>query len=87
MYQVNLVQHLEAPFSGDPFGLAAALARSCDHDIGRLMVGDGWAIVSASPELFLSRRGDVLTTMPIKGTRPAVVRPSCARRTRTPRST
>ncbi len=34
------------------------------------MLGDGWSIVSASPELFLSRRGDVLTTMPIKGTRP-----------------
>ena len=34
-------------------------------------VGDGWAIVSASPERFLSRRGDRLLTMPIKGTRPA----------------
>ena len=27
-------------------------------------------MVSASPELFLSRRGDLLRTMPIKGTRP-----------------
>ena len=34
-------------------------------------MGDGWAIVSASPERFLARRGRVLQTMPIKGTRPA----------------
>src|SRR5262249_39840541 len=37
------------------------------------LTGRGWAIVSASPELFLSRRGDRLVTMPIKGTRPAGV--------------
>ena len=69
VYQVNVVQHLSAPFSGDPDGLAAALAplRPLHH---RPLVGDGWAIVSASPELYLSRRGAVLRTMPIKGTRP-----------------
>ena len=33
--------------------------------------GDGWSIVSASPELFLRTRGDHVWTMPIKGTRPA----------------
>src|SRR5439155_286594 len=37
----------------------------------RPLAGDGWAIVSASPELFLARRGDRVWTMPIKGTRPA----------------
>src|SRR5204862_5633244 len=31
---------------------------------------DGWTIVSASPELFLRRRGRRIWTMPIKGTRP-----------------
>jgi para-aminobenzoate synthetase component I len=36
----------------------------------RPLVSEGWAIVSASPELFLARRGDRLVTMPIKGTRP-----------------
>jgi para-aminobenzoate synthetase component 1 len=35
-----------------------------------VLTGAGWAIVSASPELFLARRGDRLFTMPIKGTRP-----------------
>ncbi|MFN8520315.1 MAG: chorismate-binding protein, partial [Chloroflexota bacterium] len=70
IYQVNLVQHLSAPFVGDPGGLARRLAPLRPlHP--RPMVGDGWAIASASPELFLSRRGDVITTMPIKGTRPS----------------
>ncbi|MEZ5099734.1 MAG: anthranilate synthase component I family protein [Thermoleophilia bacterium] len=70
VYQVNLVQHLRAPFAGDPAGVAAALAPLAPlHP--RPLVGDGWAIVSGSPELFLARRGELVSTMPIKGTRPA----------------
>ena len=69
VYQVNLVQHLAAPFDGDPHSLAAALAPLRPlHP--HALAGDGWAIVSASPELFLARRGDRLWTKPIKGTRP-----------------
>jgi len=69
VYQVNLVQHLTAPFDGDPHSLAAALAPLRPlHP--RTLAGDGWAIVSASPELFLARCGDRLWTKPIKGTRP-----------------
>jgi len=70
VYQVNLVQHLSAGFSGNPAGLAAQLA-SLRPLHPRPFVGDGWAIVSASPELFLARRGRRVWTMPIKGTRPA----------------
>jgi para-aminobenzoate synthetase component I len=69
VYQVNLVQHLSAPFAGDPAGLAGALAPLQPLE-PRPFVGDGWAIVSASPELFLSRRGRRVWTQPIKGTRP-----------------
>ena len=69
VYQVNLVQHLAASFEGDPAGLAASLAPLRPlHP--RPLAGDGWAIVSASPELFLARRGERIWTMPIKGTRP-----------------
>jgi para-aminobenzoate synthetase component 1 len=70
VYQVNLVQHLSAPFAGDPAALAAALAhlRSLHS---RPLAGDGWTIVSATPELFLARQGRRIWTMPIKGTRPA----------------
>ncbi len=70
VYQVNLVQHLSASFEGDAAGLAAALSPLRPlHP--RPLAGDGWAIVSASPELFLARRGRRVWTTPIKGTRPA----------------
>ena len=69
VYQVNLVQHLSAPFRGDPAAVARALAPLGPLE-PRPLVGDGWAVVSASPELFLSRRGNRVWTKPIKGTRP-----------------
>jgi para-aminobenzoate synthetase component 1 len=66
VYQVNLVQHLAAPCSGDPAVLASRLAGFSP----RTLAGPGWTIVSASPELFLARRGRRVWTCPIKGTRP-----------------
>ncbi len=69
VYQVNLVQHLSAPFDGDPAGVAAAL-RPLRPLEPRPLIAEGWAIVSASPELFLSRRGQRVWTVPIKGTGP-----------------
>jgi para-aminobenzoate synthetase component 1 len=70
VYQVNLVQHLSAAFDGDPFALAAALA-PLRPLVPAPLAGDGWTIVSASPELFLRRRGRRVWTMPIKGTVPS----------------
>jgi para-aminobenzoate synthetase component I len=70
VYQVNLVQHLSAPFEGDPAGLAVALA-PLEPLPPEPLVGDGWAIVSGSPELFLARTGRRVWTRPIKGTAPA----------------
>jgi para-aminobenzoate synthetase component I len=69
VYQVNLVQHLSAPFAGDPAGIAEALAPLRPR-MGTPLAGDGWAVVSASPELFLARRSRHVWTEPIKGTRP-----------------
>jgi para-aminobenzoate synthetase component I len=69
VYQVNLVQHLSAPFAGDPTGLSASLAPLRPLHPWPL-AGNGWTIASASPELFLARRGDRVWTKPIKGTRP-----------------
>jgi para-aminobenzoate synthetase component I len=70
VYQVNLVQHLRAPFAGSPRALAAAL-RPLAPAWAHALHGDSWSIVSATPELFLQTRGDRARTMPIKGTRPA----------------
>ena len=72
VYQVSLVQHLRADFDGDPAAVATALSRLRPLEPSPL-AGDGWAIVSASPELLLQKRGNVVRTMPIKGTRPAGV--------------
>jgi para-aminobenzoate synthetase component 1 len=69
VYQVNLVQHLSAEFDGDPAALCRSLAPLRPLR-AQPFAGDGWAIASASPELFLRRRGRSVRTMPIKGTRP-----------------
>lgn len=86
VYQVNLVQHLQAPFSGDPRALGDCLAPLRPLQPAPF-VTDTWAVVSASPELFLSRRSDVVRTMPIKGTRPRGGRASFGPRRRMPPST
>src|SRR6185437_15477812 len=59
-------------FAGDPLTLAAALAPLRPLE-GAALQGDGWTIVSASPELLLQKRGRIVRTSPIKGTRPAGV--------------
>ena len=83
VYQVNLVQHMRAPFSGDPralLPLLAPVAGAWAMD----MHGDGWSVVSASPELFLRTQGRWVETMPIKGTRPG--RRAAARSPTAPRT-
>jgi para-aminobenzoate synthetase component 1 len=77
VYQVNLVQHLSAPFAGSPSALAARLAPLTQPnelpfaDAGwRVLDGGSWVIVSATPELLVARRGSRIWTQPIKGTRP-----------------
>lgn len=70
VYQISLVQHLSASFAGDPGSLAARLAHLRPRH-PHPFSGHGWSVVSASPELFLSRRGHRVWTGPIKGTRPA----------------
>jgi para-aminobenzoate synthetase component I len=66
VYQVNLVQHLVAPVDGNPSALVTALASVLtrfDPLIREPLSGDGWTIASASPELFLARRGRRVWTM------------------------
>ena len=70
VYQVSLVQHLSAEFEGDPLAVADALAPLRPLEPAPL-AGDGWTIVSASPEVLLQKRGNLVRTCPIKGTSPA----------------
>lgn len=78
LYQANLTRRLEAPFSGDPWPLFRRL-RTGDPALfaGYLDLGPSpatgapRALLSASPEPFLAvDAAGVVTTDPIKGTRP-----------------
>jgi para-aminobenzoate synthetase component 1 len=72
-YQVNLTRRLSTPHAADPRALYLALARQNPAPHAALLTFGPEApycpaVVSASPELFLARRGDRVTTRPIKGT-------------------
>ncbi len=74
VYQVNVCRVLTTPVSpdADMLGLAGALAGGNPAPyagVVRVPSADV-AVVSASPELFLRREGDVVESGPIKGTAP-----------------
>ena len=72
VYQANLCRVLSAPLPGgaDLAGLAGVLCRGNPAPYaGAVHLPDqGIDVVSASPELFLSRHGDLVESKPIKGT-------------------
>ena len=67
-YQVNLTRRLTCPQPADPIGLFAGLLRINPAPHAALLRLGPRAVVSASPERFLSRRRDYVETRPIKGT-------------------
>jgi para-aminobenzoate synthetase component 1 len=71
-YQVNVTRRLMCDRALDPvrlFGVLAARHPAPHAAFLRLELADEWlAVVSASPERFLRRRGDHVETRPIKGT-------------------
>ena len=70
VYQANLCRVLSAPLPDDAdlAGLAAVLARGNPAPYAGLVRVPGADVVTASPELFLRRDGDVVSSGPIKGT-------------------
>ncbi len=70
VYQANLCRVLSAPLDPDAdlVGLAGVLERGNPAPYAGVLRVPGVEVVSASPELFLSRAGDVVTSRPIKGT-------------------
>jgi para-aminobenzoate synthetase component I len=67
-YQVNLTRRLTSDAAADPAALFGALVRRHPAPHAALVRFGGVAVVSASPERFLRRRGDAVETRPIKGT-------------------
>jgi para-aminobenzoate synthetase component 1 len=72
VYQVNLTRRLSAPLpaNADVAALGAALADGNPAPYAAVLrlPAHGVEVASASPELFLRRDGDVVSSSPIKGT-------------------
>ncbi len=70
-YQINLAQRFSALYDGDPWCAYLALRPVAAAPFaGYLSLGRETAVLSLSPERFLSVHGRRVETMPIKGTRP-----------------
>jgi anthranilate synthase component 1 len=72
VFQANLSRGWRARFdqATEPAALFARLRRHNPAPFAGLFAGDGWAVISASPERLVSVRGDLVETRPIAGTRP-----------------
>ncbi|RIK09931.1 MAG: aminodeoxychorismate synthase component I [Acidobacteria bacterium] len=68
-YQVNLSQRFSARLP-DPGALADAMTVACPSPYGAYIDAGEFQVISASPELFLSVDEGIVTSSPIKGTRP-----------------
>ena len=77
IFQANLCRRLEAPLPEEaawPLYQRLRAASPADHG-AFFHLGGGRSLLSVSPELYLSVRGDVVETRPIKGTRPRGANP------------
>ncbi|MGY4515619.1 aminodeoxychorismate synthase component I [Lysobacter sp. HA18] len=74
VFQANLSRAWSARFDADvePAALFAQLRRNNPAPFAGLFAGDGWSVVSASPERLVSVQGDLVETRPIAGTRPRI---------------
>ncbi len=69
-YQVNYTFRLDADFSGSPFSFFCDLTEAQQGRYAAFIETDELAICSASPELFFELKDGVITSRPMKGTRP-----------------
>ncbi|MBM6549669.1 aminodeoxychorismate synthase component I [Marinomonas ostreistagni] len=70
-YQVNLTQRFSAPYQGQTWQAYQALKAACPTPFGAYMVlPDGRAVLSHSPERFIQSYDNRVESKPIKGTRP-----------------
>lgn len=69
-YQVNLAQRFQAGYQGDEWQAFCRLNAANRAPFSAFLRLPDSAILSLSPERFLSLKGDEIETRPIKGTRP-----------------
>lgn len=70
IYQVNLTYQLAGSYRGDPVALYGALRPAAEAGYGGLLYDGSHWLLSLSPELFVSLKGDEAKVKPMKGTRP-----------------
>lgn len=70
VFQVNVAQRFEVPFSGDAAALYGALRTVNPSPYGGMLSFPGFAAVSSSPELLVRLSGRTASTRPIAGTYP-----------------
>lgn len=70
LFQANICTRFTGRFSGDAAGLFTEGVRTLSPRRAAYLEGEWGAIVSLSPELFLSRHGNHVKSTPIKGTLP-----------------
>ncbi len=70
VYQVNMSQRFQVPFTGDPYERFAAMYAANPAPFFAYINAGDHQIVSTSPERFIELRDGKVETRPIKGTRP-----------------
>ncbi|HXG81187.1 MAG TPA: aminodeoxychorismate synthase component I, partial [Sphingomicrobium sp.] len=78
-YQANLTFGCDVAVAGDPLALYARLRRSAMAGWGGVLLHDGRAVVSLSPEQFFTVRGGLIEARPMKGTAPRKADPAADR--------
>ncbi|MBO8155782.1 MAG: aminodeoxychorismate synthase component I [Bacillaceae bacterium] len=69
-YQVNYTVRLHADFDGDDYAFYQRLAKNQSANYSAYLNTGRFRILSASPELFFRKDGNVVITRPMKGTAP-----------------
>lgn len=69
-YQVNLTQSFTAKVGGAPLAAYLKLRRATTAPFSAYMDWNSGALLSLSPERFVSVKNDAVLTQPVKGTRP-----------------
>jgi len=69
IFQANLSQQLWVPASLDPVDQYLVLRQKNPAPFSGCFLSEDWAILSSSPERFVQKQSDRISTRPIKGTR------------------
>jgi len=76
IYQANLSQRFRCNYPGEAFPLFARLLAANPASFFAFLNEGGSSVLSSSPERFLFRRGEIVESRPIKGTRPRSLDPA-----------